>query len=402
MELLSWLLSGAALVTLVLFFKGFRFRPRLNRPPGPKPWPIIGNLNLISSLPHLSIHDLSQKYGPIMQLQFGSFPVVVGSSVEMAEQFLKDHDLNFSSRPKSSAGKYTAYDHNDMLWSPYGVYWRYARKIFFLELFSMKRLDSYEYIRAEELRLFLNDLYTSCGNPITLRHHISSLTLNNITRMILGKKYLGESDELKKILEEWLLLNGVLNIGDLIPWINFLDLQGYVKRMKALRNKIDHFLEHALEEHIAKRQDHLPKDMLEVLLQLSADNPKPELKLSRNQVKALTLDLLAGGTDATAITIEWAMSEVLKQPQIYKQVTAELDRVIGRNRWVEEKDIPNLPYLKCIVKETMRMHPLAPMLAPHFARKNCKIQGYDILQGTRVLIKYMEHRERSDIVGCTK
>ncbi|GKV09814.1 hypothetical protein SLEP1_g21254 [Rubroshorea leprosula] len=47
---------------------------KLNLPPGP--WPIIGNLNLIGPLPHRSIHALSQEYGPIMQLRFGSFLVV--------------------------------------------------------------------------------------------------------------------------------------------------------------------------------------------------------------------------------------------------------------------------------------------------------------------------------------
>ncbi|PIA55306.1 hypothetical protein AQUCO_00800199v1 [Aquilegia coerulea] len=393
--LLSWLLRTATLIApLILFFLAFYLRPhhRVNLPPGPKPWPIIGNLNLIGSLPHRSIHELSQVYGPIMQLQFGSFPVVVGSSVEMAKQFLKVNDLNFASRPKFSAVKYTTYDYTDIGWAPYGRYWRHVRKMCLTELLNTKKIDSYEYIRVEEGRALLFGLYASCGNPITLKDHFSDFTLNNITRMILSKKYLdkSKSKELKKIADEWFFLNGGMNIGDSIPWINSLDIQGYVKRMKAFRIKVDPFLEGEVDEHIARRHDHLknefvPKDIVDVLLQL-ADDPNPDLKLSRNNIKSITLDLFAGGVMSPTTIIEWALSELLKHPKLFEKATEELDKVIGRDRWVEEKDLPNLPYIKFIIYETMRMHPGAPMLAPHLARENCKIHGYDIVQGTQVLV----------------
>ncbi|KAG6581767.1 Trimethyltridecatetraene synthase, partial [Cucurbita argyrosperma subsp. sororia] len=115
--------------------------------------------------------------------------------------------------------------------------------------------------------------------------------------MVLGKKYTDESengivspDEFKKMLDELFLLSGVLNIGDSIPWIDFLDLQGYVKRMKALSKKFDRFLEHVLDEHNARREgvkDYVAQDMVDVLLQL-ADDPDLEVKLERHGVKAFT------------------------------------------------------------------------------------------------------------------
>ncbi|KAL6144465.1 hypothetical protein ACLB2K_055157 [Fragaria x ananassa] len=165
--------------------------------------------------------------------------------------------------------------------------------------------------------------------------------------MVLGKKYTDESenaivrpDEFKKMLDELFLLTGVLNIGDSIPWLNFLDLQGYIKRMKALSKKFDRFLEHVLDEHISnsKAPDFVATDMVDVLLQLAAD-PNLEVKLERHGVKAFSQDLLAGGTESSAMTVEWGMSEVLRKPEIFKKATEELDRVIGRERWVEEKDI---------------------------------------------------------------
>ncbi|XP_028753205.1 flavonoid 3'-monooxygenase-like [Neltuma alba] len=393
----AWL---ATLALLLLFGRHLR-RRKFNLPPGPTPWPIIGNLNLIGPLPHRSIHALSQKYGPIMHLWFGSKLVVVGSSVELAREFLKTHDAALAGRPQFAAGKYTTYNYSDITWSQYGPYWRQARKICLTELFSAKRLESYEYIRREELKDFLKELYDSANKAIVLKDHLSTLSLNVISRMVLGKKYLTEkksqtavvsAEEFKKMLDELFLLNGVLNIGDFIPWINFLDLQGYIKRMKAVSKKFDRFMEHVLDEHNERRRgnpDYEAKDMVDVLLQL-AEDPTLDVKFERHGIKAFTQDLIAGGTESSAVTVEWAMSELLRKPEIFTKATEELDRVIGRERWVEEKDIPNLPYINAIAKETMRLHPVAPMLAPRRAREDVKVSvsagGYNIPKGTQVLV----------------
>ena len=166
-----------------------------------------------------------------------------------------------------------------------------------MELFSAKRLESYEYIRKQEMRALLNELFNSANKTILLKDHLTTLSLNVISRMVLGKKYLEKSEnaiispeEFKKMLDELFLLNGVLNIGDFIPWINFLDLQGYIKRMKALAKKFDRFMEHVLDEHIERRKavkDYVAKDMVDVLLEL-AEDPTLEVKLERHGVKAFS------------------------------------------------------------------------------------------------------------------
>ncbi|GAV89573.1 p450 domain-containing protein [Cephalotus follicularis] len=181
---------GAWVATVALILLSLRLRHRkLNLPPGPKPWPIIGNLNLIGPLPHRSIHTLSQKYGPLMYLWFGSYPVVVASNVDMVKAFLKTHDVVFAGRPKIAAGKYTTYNYSDITWSPYGPYWRQARKMCVMELFSAKRLESYEYIRVKESNALYKTLYESPGEVIRLKDQLTSLSLNVISRMVLGKKY---------------------------------------------------------------------------------------------------------------------------------------------------------------------------------------------------------------------
>ncbi|CAA7395624.1 unnamed protein product [Spirodela intermedia] len=154
----TWALYTAALlasaaILMVLLASHRKKRPP--PPPGPRPWPIVGSLHLIGELPHRSIHELFRNYGPIMQLYLGSQRVVVGSSVEMATEFLKKQDLVFASRPRTAAGKYTTYNYSDIAWAPYGPYWRQARRLCLTELLSAKRLDSFEYISVEEIRRML-------------------------------------------------------------------------------------------------------------------------------------------------------------------------------------------------------------------------------------------------------
>ncbi|KAJ8621321.1 hypothetical protein MRB53_029850 [Persea americana] len=234
-----------------------------------------------------------------MQLKFGSHPFIIASSVKTAKQILKTQDLNFASQPKMAAGKYTTYNYSNITWSPYGAYWRQARKMCLMELFSARRLDSYEFIRVEEMWAMLHCLFAASGETILLEDHLSTVILNVISRMVLGRKYAEESaaghpivtpEECKRMLDELFLLNGVLNIGDYIPWIGFLDLQGYVRKMKKLSKKFDRFLEHVIDEHNERRRSvkgYVAKDMVDVLLQL-ADDPNLDVKLSRTSVKAFT------------------------------------------------------------------------------------------------------------------
>ncbi|KAL1533889.1 flavonoid 3'-monooxygenase-like [Salvia divinorum] len=357
----SWILFALLYAAVVAFVAKLiikRTKPNRKIPPGPKPWPIIGNLNLIGPIPHQSFHLLSQKYGEIMQLKFGKYPVVVASSPEMARQFLRVHDASFASRPSLAAGKYTSYNYSDLVWAPHGPYWRQTRRIYFFEVLSPKKLDLYKQVRANERQHFLSNLQAL-------------------------------ADELHEMVDEWFLLSGVLNIGDWIPWMNPFDLQGYVKKMKALNKKMNKFYNYVIDDHLARRVEEkdkfTPRDFVDTLLKMAEDG-EVEVELTRDSVKALIQNLIVGSMDTSATTIEWAIHEILRHPRIIEKAKEELDEVIGRERWVEEDDSSRLPYLDAILTETFRLHPLATLLVPHYAIQDCNVVGYDISKGTTVFV----------------
>lgn len=97
-------------------------------------------------------------------------------------------------------------------------------------------------------------------------------------------------------------------------------------------------------------------------------------------------DLLVAGSETNSSALEWAMSELMKHPNFIEKATEELDKVIGRERWVEEKDIPQLHYIEAIVKETLRKHPAAALIPPHAALEDCNVGGYDVRKGSIVIV----------------
>ena len=132
-------------------------------PPGPRKLPFIGNLHQLGTLPHQSLQYLSNKHGPLMFLQLGSIPTLVVSSAEMAREIFKNHDSVFSGRPSLYAANRLGYG-STVSFAPYGEYWREMRKIMILELLSPKRVQSFQAVRLEEVKLLLQSsvyIYTA-------------------------------------------------------------------------------------------------------------------------------------------------------------------------------------------------------------------------------------------------
>ena len=97
-------------------------------------------------------------------------------------------------------------------------------------------------------------------------------------------------------------------------------------------------------------------------------------------------DIFVAGTDTAAAAIIWAMTALLKNPSALKKVQAEVINLVGNKGAVEEADIEDLPYLKAVIKETLRLYPPAPLLGPRETTQACTIRGYNVECKTLVLI----------------
>ncbi|KAL5555899.1 hypothetical protein UlMin_038135 [Ulmus minor] len=325
-----------------------------------------------------------------MHLRLGLKPAIVVSSAQAAELFLKTNDLVFASRPPLLAAKFISWGQKNLTFAPYGSYWRDTRKMCTLELLSSAKISSFNAMRKEEVGNFVKFIREAAHDRavVDLSTKITSLTTDMSCRMVLGRKYEdGEFNEkgFKAIIQEGMHLAALPNMGDYIPFVAPLDLQGLTKRMKVVHKVFDDFFEKIIDEHIQSKDEHETKDFVDVMLNFMGSKDS-EYYIERPHIKAIILDMLVGSMDTSATAIEWAISELIKHPRIMKKVQKEINTVVGMERMVDESDLPKLEYLDMVVKECMRLHPVAPLLVPHASVEDCTVNDFHIPRESRVII----------------
>jgi cytochrome P450 len=249
---------------------------------------------MLGEKPHLDLHKLSKKHGPIMYLRLGFMPAIVVSSPEAAELFLKVHDFVFASRPPHEAAKYISWEQRNLSFGQYGSYWRNMRKMCTLELLSHKKINSFTHMREEELDLLIKLLREAAndGTVVDLSAKVATLSADMSCRMVLGKKYMDRDfDEkgFKAVMQEGMHLTATPNIGDYIPYIGALDLQGLNKRMKAIGKTFDDFFEKIIDEHMqSENREDKVKDFVDVMLGF-VGTEESEYRIERPNIKAIML-----------------------------------------------------------------------------------------------------------------
>ncbi|KAM7516168.1 hypothetical protein LguiA_005751 [Lonicera macranthoides] len=381
------------IVPLLFLFLFSRFNRKLPYPPGPKGWPVIGNMDMVSQLTHRGLAKLAKQYGGLFHLRIGFLHMVAVSSPEIARQVLQVQDNIFSNRPATIAISYLTYDRADMAFAHYGPFWRQMRKLCVMKLFSRKRAESWDSVR-DEVDCMVHLVSQNKSKPINIGELVFGLTRDIIYRAAFGSSTKDGQDEFIKILQEFSKLFGAFNIADFFPSLGWADPQGLNGRLSKARAALDGFIDSIIDEHMQKKKPvDADTDMVDDLLAFYSDEAKVNesedlqnsIKLTRDNIKAIIMDVMFGGTETVASAIEWAMTELMRSPQDLKRVQQELADIVGLDRRVEETDFEKLTYLKCCLKETLRLHPPIPLLL-HETAEEAIIAGYRIPAKSRVMI----------------
>lgn len=342
-------------------------------------------------MPHVALAKMAKRYGPVMFLKMGTNSMVVASTPEAARAFLKTLDINFSNRPPNAGATLLAYHAQDMVFADYGARWKLLRKLSNLHMLGGKALEDWSQVRAVELGHMLRAMLelSQRAEPVVVPEMLTFSMANMIGQVILSRRVFetkgSESNEFKDMVVELMTSAGYFNIGDFIPSIAWLDIQGIQRGMKHLHRKFDRLLTKMMEEHTASAHERKGNpDFLDVIM-ANQENSTGE-KLTITNIKALLLNLFTAGTDTSSSVIEWSLAEMLKNPSILKRAHEEMDQVIGRNRRLVESDLPKLPYLQAICKESFRKHPSTPLNLPRVSTQACEVNGYYIPENTRLSV----------------
>ncbi|XP_050383475.1 LOW QUALITY PROTEIN: desmethyl-deoxy-podophyllotoxin synthase-like [Argentina anserina] len=301
--------------------------------------------------------------------------------------------------------------------SPCNDYWREMRKLCVLELLSAKRVQSFVPLREEEtwnlVEKITNDLLEQpqghYSPPINLSGMIFSTVTNIAARAAFGKRCKHEQ-EFTSLINEISKLAAGFDVLDLFPSLEFLHhLSRKKSALEIIHQKMDKIFDEIINEHklVMKRKgstilaettsfptissedskDQLQQedqDLVDVLLQLQ-ESGDLNFQLTTNHVKAVTLDMYSAETETSATTIEWAMSELLKNPRVMEKAQFEVRQLLAGKRKIQEADIKKLDYLKLVIRETLRLHPPLALI-PRQANEKCRVSGYDIPIGAKVLV----------------
>jgi len=159
-----------------------------------------------------------------MELKLGSACVVIISSPQMVEQVLKTHDDLFAFRPKTIISQSISYGGLTMAFTSQGDYWRQLRMIHASELLNAKSLRASKNVRNEEISSLIHDYFQDCKEekPMDIYTRSRNASVNVMTRLLFGKRYLGsgfsikECEEFNDIIIEETKILGVFNISDFI------------------------------------------------------------------------------------------------------------------------------------------------------------------------------------------
>ncbi|KAL5987887.1 hypothetical protein ACLOJK_035643 [Asimina triloba] len=363
--------------------------------PGPAGLPLLGLLlPFTGPAAHRALARLARAFDalPLMAFSIGLTRFAISSHPDTARDILNSSAL--ADRPvKESA--YELLFHRAMGFAPFGDYWRNLRRISATHLFSPKRIAGFGAFRVEIGAKMVAEIRAGMGREgeVEVRRLLHFGSLNNVMMTVFGRRYgFGRNEdglELEELVTEGYQLLGKFNWSDHFPLLGRLDLQGVRRRCRCLVKKVNAFVGRIVEEHRMQKKnggagaDHGEGDFVDVLLDLEEED-----SLSDSDMIAVLWEMIFRGTDTVAILLEWILARLVLHPDVQSKAQAEIDKVVGGLRSVSDADIPSLPYLQSIVKESLRLHPPGPLLSwARLAIHDTHVGGsYFIPAGTTAMV----------------
>ncbi|KAI3871203.1 hypothetical protein MKW98_015103 [Papaver atlanticum] len=382
-------------ISLLLIYNLFSKRSTTkNKPPSPPSFPIIGHLYLIMKKPlHEVLIDLSDRYGHVLLLRLGSQSVLTLSSPSSIEECLTKNDMIFANRPRAVVAKHLGYDNKTLEWASYGSDWRNLRRVMNMDIFSYSSLQKTSNIRNEEVQYMLHQLYQRClsSSSVEIFHEVDlkpvffEFAFNIIMKIASGKRSYNGSKKwsFDRLISESFLPERLIHTVDLFPVLRWIGYQSTEKKLKQGRKNKDAFLDELIQEYLdtsssdERKDEHKP--LIGVLMSLQQGSPK---LYSHEVVKGIIGTMFSGGIGTSVDTMVAAMSLLVKHPEALAKLRDEIDFHVEEGRFISDSDLPKLPYLQCVIQESLRLHPAVTIPLPHLLSQDCTVAGYDIPRGT--------------------
>ncbi|KAF8111079.1 hypothetical protein N665_0076s0081 [Sinapis alba] len=370
---------------------------RMNIPPGPKGWPLVGNLlQVILQGRHFVfiMRDLRKKYGPIFTMQMGQRTMIIVTDEKLIHEALVQRGPTFASRPPDSpirlifsVGKCAINS------AEYGSLWRTLRRNFVTELVTPARVKQCSWIRTWAMENHMKRIEKeSVEKGFVEVMSQCRLTICSILICLCFGAKISEEEikNIENVLKDVMLITSP-TLPDFLPVFTPL-FRRQVREARELRKTQLECLVPLIRNRRAfvDAKESPNEEMVSPIGAAYVDSLfslKPVERggeLRDEEIVTLCSEIVSAGTDTSATTLEWALLHLVTDQNIQEKLYEEVVGVVGKNGVVEEDDVAKMLYLEAIVKETLRRHPPGHFLLSHAAVKDTELGGYDIPAGAYV------------------
>ncbi|XP_060212512.1 cytochrome P450 77A2 [Lycium barbarum] len=380
--ILAFVLSG-----LIFLFSKKGKSKKLNLPPGPPGWPVVGNLFQVarSGKPFFQyVRELRPKYGSIFTLRMGTRTMIIVSNADLVHEALVQKGQVFASRPRENPTRTVfSCDKFTVNAAVYGPVWRSLRKNMVQNGLSSMKLKEFRAVRKTAMDKMIEKIWAEARENDGVvwvlknaRFAVFCILLAMCFGVEMDEKTIETIDQMMKTV----LMVLDPRLDDYLPILSPFFSKQRKRAMDVRKQQIE-----TIVPFIEKRKKILEnKEFDETAASFSYLDTLFDLKIEgRNsgptnpELVTLCSEFLNGGTDTTATAIEWAIARIIENPSIQSRLYKEIKNTIGEKK-VDEKDIEKMPYLNAVIKELLRKHPPTYFSLTHAVIEPAKLGGYDI------------------------
>jgi ent-kaurene oxidase len=366
-------------------------------PPSIPGLPVLGNLlQLMKEKPHHTFTSWAQNYGPIFSIQVGSIKQVIITSPEIAKEAVITKFDSISTKVLPLGLKIMAHERNVLVMANYGDDHRFLRKLVVGNLLNANSQKQNRPIREHAMFSILDTMFSDLKHSQTLdgvidvREYIVKTIFPFAMSQVWG--YMPEKvdcPELGVVTKQDIFdacISNPMKAFVEIDWRDFFPAFKWVpnktleNKIKAIERRRTLIMKGLVQEQRKSIEKEGPKNCYADIV-LTQDNG-----LNDTRMELVIWDTMFTSSDTTLLTSEWILFELSKNPLVQERLYQEIVGITKQEGMVTEDDIPNMPYLNAIVKETLRKYPPVAVLPGRYADKDVTLGGYDIPKGWQVLL----------------
>ncbi|XP_012889799.1 PREDICTED: cytochrome P450 2C5-like isoform X2 [Dipodomys ordii] len=363
---------------------------RRKLPPGPTPFPIIGNILQVDIKDITkSLTKFSEVYGPVFTLYLGMKPTVVLHGYEAVKEALIDQGEEFSGRGRFPLAEKTS--RNLGIVFSNGHTWREMRRFSLMTLrnFGMGKRSIEERVQ-EEAHCLVEELRKTKGSPCDPTFILGCAPCNVICSIVFQNRFDYKDQDFLNLMEKFNENVKILSS----PWMQiynlFPDLIDYIpgSHKTALKNiaYIKNYILKTIKDHEESLDVNNPRDLIDCfLIKMKQKNLKEPSEFTTEGLTIAALDLFGAGTETTSTTLRYSLLLLMKHPHVTAKVKEEIDHVIGRHRSPCMQDRSQMPYTDAVMHEIQRYIDLLPLSLLHAVTRDVKFRDYIIPKGTNIL-----------------